>query len=172
MKNPQYSLLIIKDTADVTYFSNADHAVNKEEALLWQIIKDNPNCYAENVEHAEKLILENPYNVYFASEVFASWELKHFPCLIDSTSNVLATVLGNFKVLMTFGVRQLVQPKCSCRHIRHKSGDRVFAVATTEKYMQQKLQNYKTPKKKVPVATFKELVATCGEWRQGWTTLV
>ncbi len=24
---------------------------------------------------------------------------------------------------------------------------------------------------KVPVATFKELVATCGEWRQGWTTL-
>jgi len=24
----------------------------------------------------------------------------------------------------------------------------------------------------VGVATFKMLVATCGEWRQGWTTLV
>ncbi len=25
---------------------------------------------------------------------------------------------------------------------------------------------------KVPVATFKELVATCGKWRQAWTTLL
>ncbi len=24
---------------------------------------------------------------------------------------------------------------------------------------------------KLPVATFKQTVATCGEWRQGWTTL-
>jgi hypothetical protein len=43
-----------------------------------------------------------------------------------------------------------------------------FVVATIEKYMQQKLQlrllTISKLLEKVPVAT-------CGEWRQGWTTL-
>ena len=91
MKNPQYSLLLVKDTSDVTYFSHADPTTNKEEALLWQTIKNNPNCFAESVQHGEKLILENPFNVLFASKM-ASWQIKNFPCLIDTTSSVLATV--------------------------------------------------------------------------------
>lgn len=91
LKNAQYSLLLLNDTSDVTFFSNADPTVNKEEALLWQTIKDNQNQFAENIEHAEKLILENPMNVLFSSKM-TTWQMKNFPCLIDATSGVLTKV--------------------------------------------------------------------------------
>jgi hypothetical protein len=93
LQNTQYSLLLLNDTVGVTYFSDANSTTYKEEALLWQVIKNNPKCFAESNEHAEKLILENPFNVFFASNMMASWQLKNVPCLIDATSNVLATVL-------------------------------------------------------------------------------
>jgi len=45
------------------------------------------------------------------------------------------------------------------------------------KYMQQVFKNmkifrYTKLKDIVPVATSKMLVTTCGDWRQGWTTLL
>jgi hypothetical protein len=59
---------------------------------LWQTIKDKPNCFAESIVQAEKLILENSLNVLFTSKM-NTWQMKNFPCLIDSSSSVLATVL-------------------------------------------------------------------------------
>jgi len=109
LKKPQYSLLLLKDTSDVNYFSNADPKTNKEEALLWQIIKDNPKCFAEKIEHAEKRILENPLYVFFASKL-ASWKIKNYPCLIDTTSSVLSVVILCFwryllKILLDYWMK-------------------------------------------------------------------
>jgi hypothetical protein len=93
IKNIQYSLLLLKETADVTYFSNANPTTSKDEAHLWKRMKNNPNCFAESYEHAERLILENPFNVFFSSELMASWKMKNVPCRIEPTSNVLAKVM-------------------------------------------------------------------------------
>jgi hypothetical protein len=65
IKNTQYSLLLLNDSAHVTYFSNSDPTTSKDEAHLWKIMKNNPNCFALSYEHAEKLILENPFNIFF-----------------------------------------------------------------------------------------------------------
>jgi hypothetical protein len=69
-----------------------DVATSREEALLWQRIKNNPNSFAKDYENAEKMVLENPFSVYYGSDMVVSWEFKNFPCLIESSSNILSLV--------------------------------------------------------------------------------
>ncbi len=92
MKSNKYTLLLLKDSADVTYFSDADISTSREEALIWQRIKDNPNSFAENYEIAEKMVLENPSYVYFGTDIIISHEFKNVPCLIESTAKIPAMV--------------------------------------------------------------------------------
>ncbi len=40
IKNTQYSLLLLNDSAHVTYFSNSDPTTSKDEAHLWKIMKN------------------------------------------------------------------------------------------------------------------------------------
>ncbi len=91
LKNDEYTLLLQNDSSDVTYFSDADMKTNREEALIWQKIKDNPNSFAESLESAEKMVLENPFYVYFGSYII-SLEFKNIPCLIEASAKIPSMV--------------------------------------------------------------------------------
>jgi len=90
LENSQYSLLL--HTSSVTFLSDADLAINKDQALLWQRTKNDPSSIAEDFDFIENRILENPMTVYLGPRLYSDWELKNFPCLIDTTSNVLGKV--------------------------------------------------------------------------------
>ena len=90
LNNAQYSLLL--HTSSITFLSDADTAVNKDQALLWKRTKNDTSSFADDYGYIEKMILENPLTVFFGPKLFTDWELKNFPCLIDTTSNVLGKV--------------------------------------------------------------------------------
>ncbi len=95
VQNPQYSLLMYGGTSDVTYFSDANSNTNPNEAILWQRSKDNPKCFAENYENAEAIILENPLSVFFGTINRVPKTFKNYPCLIDTSSQILAKVISS-----------------------------------------------------------------------------
>ncbi len=95
MEKPQYSLLL--HTSSITFLSDGDITINKEQALLWQRTKNDPNALADDHGCIESMILKNSKTVYLGPKLYSDWELKNFPCLIDITSNVLGKVFFHKK---------------------------------------------------------------------------
>ena len=117
LDNSQYSLLL--HTSSSTFLSDADITINKEQALLWQRTKNDTNSFADDYGYIEKMILENPMTVFFGPKLFTDWELKNFPCLIDTTSIVLGKVFFGlisksdlFTMLMVIQGRNFCELKC------------------------------------------------------------
>ena len=98
LENAQYYLLL--HTSSSTVLSDADITINKDQALLWQRTKNDANSFSEDYGYIEKMILENPMTVFYGSKLFTDWELKNFPCLIETTSNVLGKVF--FRLIRFF----------------------------------------------------------------------
>ncbi len=82
-----------KDAATASFFTFSENSTRIDETILWQRTENCPNCFAENYEIAEKLILENPQFVYFGSKKTVSGLFKHYPCHIVITSASLARVI-------------------------------------------------------------------------------
>jgi hypothetical protein len=82
-----------KDSAAASFFTSSENSMQTDETILWQRIENCPNCFAENYEMAEKLMLENPQFVYFGSKITISGMFKHYPCHIGITSASLARVI-------------------------------------------------------------------------------
>ena len=90
--NPQYSLILLNDTASVSFFSNADMATRPDLATIWQRTENNRDNFPSTLQTVDKLIIENPFIVYFGSKIYFSITLENFPCLIQATSKILASV--------------------------------------------------------------------------------
>jgi hypothetical protein len=93
VENPQYSLIMQKDSAAASFFTSSENTMRNDEATLWQRTENCPNCFVENYEMAEKQMLENPQFVYFDSKITISGMFKHYPCHIGITSASLARVI-------------------------------------------------------------------------------
>ncbi len=90
LDNPQYLLFL--HTTSIPFLNDGDFTINKEQALLWQKTKNDPNSFSEDYGYLENMILKNPMAVFFGSKLFSELELKNCPCLIDKTSNALGKV--------------------------------------------------------------------------------
>jgi hypothetical protein len=92
VENPQYSLILLNDTASISFFSNADMATRPDLATIWKRTEKNQNNFPTTLQTLDKLIIENPFIVYFGSKISFSITLENFPCLIHATSKILASV--------------------------------------------------------------------------------
>jgi hypothetical protein len=91
--NNQYSLITIKDTASYQVVMKSAFTANKTDELNFlNSIKRQSVFFPENSPNAEKLLLENPNLVLFGPEFSLNLRIKHYPCLITTTSR------GLFKV--------------------------------------------------------------------------
>ncbi len=67
-------------------------ATRPDLATIWQRTENNPDNFPSTLQTVDKLIIENPFIVYFGSKIYFSITLENFPCLIQATSKILASV--------------------------------------------------------------------------------
>ncbi len=90
---PKYTLLLVNGSSSQRFFSlAAEKNPDSEEGILWKRALENPDSSIKNYEMAENMMLENPYLVLFAPEAIAKFRFSNYPCLIYSSSKILATV--------------------------------------------------------------------------------
>ena len=92
VNNPQYSLIMQKDSSSAMFFAPSENSTRNDETIIWKRTENCPSCLTENDEMTEKLLLENPMYVYFDSLMALSGRFNNYPCLIDETSKPLAKV--------------------------------------------------------------------------------
>jgi hypothetical protein len=86
-------LITLKDSASYQVVMKSGFTANKtDEFNFLNSIRKRSVSFPENSINAEKLLLENPNLVFFGPEFSLNLRMKHYPCLIKTTSR------GLFKV--------------------------------------------------------------------------
>ena len=79
--NPKYQILITKGGADEDYFKEARDDNNPAAFKTYNDkVKNTPEALVNSLQSAKEKILEDPYKVYFSSEVAIDTGVSEYPC--------------------------------------------------------------------------------------------
>ena len=92
-QKPQYTLILQTQSATLLYLKRADPETMPNEAVIWKRAWNDSTTFVKNYSLAEDELLKNPNAVFYGSLTEVKELFQHYPCHIESTSNVLLKVL-------------------------------------------------------------------------------
>ena len=92
MDKPQYSLHLNNGSASIEFFSSADPNLQRNEAILWNRVKDDPKLFYTSKSQTEDIVLANPMAVVFGPELSFNLISPNYPCTFISTSSTILHV--------------------------------------------------------------------------------
>ena len=81
--NSRYQILVTDQSADLDYFEEAKLETNPSAAKIYETqILNTEEALVSGVEQAKKVILSDPYKVYFSNEDAINTGVSEYPCLL------------------------------------------------------------------------------------------
>lgn len=85
VNNSHYQIILLKNSADETYFSEASNTNINAKLIYEQLIKGRPQALVDTYEDGEKELMKKPNVILYTNTYMAETSFTHYPCDIVGT---------------------------------------------------------------------------------------